>query len=104
MWASPTTIDSSRPPSLDAGETVNGEESLTISQSTRTADHRRWKRQQGAPHLVVESAASVSAPEPKPGAGRWLAGRRLILDDTLEHTAWNRGAADRMVLLVTLRR
>ena len=52
----------------------------------------------------MESAASVSAPEPKPGAGRWLAGRRLILDDTLEHTAWNRGAADRMVLLVTLRR
>ncbi len=35
---------------------------------------------------------------------RWQAGRGLILDDTFEHTAWNRGDADRVVLLITFRR
>jgi aspartyl/asparaginyl beta-hydroxylase (cupin superfamily) len=32
---------------------------------------------------------------------RWEAGRCLILDDTFEHTAWNRAASDRTVLLAT---
>jgi aspartyl/asparaginyl beta-hydroxylase (cupin superfamily) len=32
---------------------------------------------------------------------RWRAGRCLVLDDTFEHTAWNRAAADRVVLLAT---
>jgi ornithine lipid ester-linked acyl 2-hydroxylase len=32
---------------------------------------------------------------------RWQPGRCLVLDDTFEHTAWNRGRSDRIVLLVT---
>ena len=32
---------------------------------------------------------------------RWEAGRCLVFDDTLEHDAWNRAAADRVVLIVT---
>ena len=35
---------------------------------------------------------------------RWQPGRCLILDDTFEHTAWNHGAGDRVLLLVTFRR
>lgn len=35
---------------------------------------------------------------------RWQAGRCLILDDTFEHTAWNQGDGDRVLLLVTFRR
>lgn len=31
----------------------------------------------------------------------WLAGRCLVIDDTLEHEAWNHAASDRVVLLVT---
>ncbi len=30
---------------------------------------------------------------------RWVAGECLIFDDTVEHEAWNRGHADRIVLL-----
>lgn len=30
---------------------------------------------------------------------RWRAGECLIFDDTVEHEAWNRGSADRVVLL-----
>jgi beta-hydroxylase len=32
---------------------------------------------------------------------RWEPGRCLILDDTVEHEAWNHGAGDRVVLIVT---
>jgi beta-hydroxylase len=32
---------------------------------------------------------------------RWQPGRCLIFDDTYEHEAWNHGASDRVVLLVT---
>ncbi|MCA8963867.1 MAG: aspartyl/asparaginyl beta-hydroxylase domain-containing protein [Planctomycetes bacterium] len=32
---------------------------------------------------------------------RWVAGRCLVFDDTVEHEAWNRAASDRVVLLVT---
>ncbi|HEX6810098.1 MAG TPA: aspartyl/asparaginyl beta-hydroxylase domain-containing protein [Planctomycetota bacterium] len=32
---------------------------------------------------------------------RWQAGRCVIFDDTFEHDAWNRGASDRVVLIVT---
>ncbi|HEX5053954.1 MAG TPA: aspartyl/asparaginyl beta-hydroxylase domain-containing protein [Planctomycetota bacterium] len=32
---------------------------------------------------------------------RWQAGRCLVFDDTVEHEAWNHGAGDRVVLLVT---
>ena len=32
---------------------------------------------------------------------RWRPGRCLILDDTLEHEAWNHGDGDRVVLIVT---
>ena len=35
---------------------------------------------------------------------RWATGRCHVFDDTLEHTAWNRGAGDRVVLLVTFGR
>jgi aspartyl/asparaginyl beta-hydroxylase (cupin superfamily) len=35
---------------------------------------------------------------------RWTRGRCLLLDDTLEHDAWNRGAGDRVVLIVTFER
>ena len=35
---------------------------------------------------------------------RWQAGRCLLLDDTFEHTAWNHGDGDRVLLLVTFRR
>ncbi|MCR9244104.1 MAG: aspartyl/asparaginyl beta-hydroxylase domain-containing protein [bacterium] len=35
---------------------------------------------------------------------RWQEGRCLVFDDTLEHTAWNRGDGDRVVLLVTFER
>lgn len=31
----------------------------------------------------------------------WEAGRCLVFDDTYEHEAWNRGASERVVLLVT---
>lgn len=31
----------------------------------------------------------------------WQPGRCLIFDDTLEHDAWNRGAGERVVLIVT---
>lgn len=34
---------------------------------------------------------------------RWVAGRCLILDDTFEHEAWNRGAEDRVVWIVSFR-
>ena len=33
----------------------------------------------------------------------WRAGECLVFDDTREHEAWNRGAGDRVVLLVTFR-
>lgn len=32
---------------------------------------------------------------------RWVPGRCLILDDTVEHEAWNHGTGDRVVLIVT---
>ena len=32
---------------------------------------------------------------------RWQPGRCLIFDDTFEHEAWNHGASERVVLLVT---
>jgi ornithine lipid ester-linked acyl 2-hydroxylase len=32
---------------------------------------------------------------------RWVVGRCVVFDDTREHTAWNRGSGDRIVLLVT---
>jgi len=32
---------------------------------------------------------------------RWVPGRCLVFDDTIEHEAWNRGDGDRIVLLVT---
>lgn len=32
---------------------------------------------------------------------RWREGRCLVLDDTCEHEAWNHGAGDRVVLIVT---
>lgn len=32
---------------------------------------------------------------------RWQAGRCLVFDDRFEHDAWNRGASERTVLLVT---
>ncbi|MCA8973141.1 MAG: aspartyl/asparaginyl beta-hydroxylase domain-containing protein [Planctomycetes bacterium] len=32
---------------------------------------------------------------------RWQFGRCLIIDDTQEHTAWNHGDGDRVVLLIT---
>ena len=32
---------------------------------------------------------------------RWQAGRCLVFDDTIEHEAWNHGAAPRDVLIVT---
>jgi hypothetical protein len=32
---------------------------------------------------------------------RWLLDRCLVIDDPLEHEAWNRSAGDRTVLLVT---
>jgi beta-hydroxylase len=32
---------------------------------------------------------------------RWQPGRCLVFDDTFEHEAWNHGAADRVVLIVT---
>jgi beta-hydroxylase len=32
---------------------------------------------------------------------RWQPGRCLVLDDTVEHEAWNHGAGDRVVLIVT---
>jgi beta-hydroxylase len=35
---------------------------------------------------------------------RWEAGRCLILDDTLEHEAWNHAASDRVVLIVSFAR
>jgi beta-hydroxylase len=35
---------------------------------------------------------------------RWLPGRCVVFDDTFEHEAWNRGAGDRVVLLVTFAR
>ncbi len=35
---------------------------------------------------------------------RWTAGRCLVLDDTFEHDAWNRGDGDRVVLIVTFGR
>ncbi|HVS18729.1 MAG TPA: aspartyl/asparaginyl beta-hydroxylase domain-containing protein [Planctomycetota bacterium] len=34
---------------------------------------------------------------------RWVAGRCLVFDDTVEHEAWNHGDCDRVVLLVTFR-
>lgn len=34
---------------------------------------------------------------------RWELGRCLVFDDTREHTAWNLGQGDRVVLLVTFR-
>ena len=34
----------------------------------------------------------------------WDAGKRLVLDDTVEHEAWNRGAEGRAVLLIDFRR
>jgi beta-hydroxylase len=33
----------------------------------------------------------------------WEAGRCLVFDDAFEHDAWNRGAGDRVLLLVTFR-
>ena len=33
----------------------------------------------------------------------WTRGRALVFDDTFEHDAWNRGATDRVLLLVTFR-
>ncbi|HZN40299.1 MAG TPA: aspartyl/asparaginyl beta-hydroxylase domain-containing protein [Planctomycetota bacterium] len=33
---------------------------------------------------------------------RWRPGCCLILDDTVEHEAWNHGSEDRVVLTVTL--
>ncbi len=35
---------------------------------------------------------------------RWETGRCIVFDDTLEHTAWNHAAGDRVVLLVTFAR
>jgi len=35
---------------------------------------------------------------------RWREGECLVFDDTLAHTAWNLGAGDRTVLLVTFAR
>jgi beta-hydroxylase len=35
---------------------------------------------------------------------RWLPGRCLVFDDTIEHEAWNHGATDRVVLIVTFAR
>ena len=35
---------------------------------------------------------------------RWREGECLVFDDTVEHTAWNLGAGDRTVLLVTFAR
>lgn len=32
---------------------------------------------------------------------RWQPGRCVVFDDTHEHEAWNRGATDRVVLLIT---
>ncbi len=32
---------------------------------------------------------------------RWQPGRCVVFDDTFEHDAWNRGDADRIVLIVT---
>ncbi|MFY9343254.1 MAG: aspartyl/asparaginyl beta-hydroxylase domain-containing protein [Planctomycetota bacterium] len=34
---------------------------------------------------------------------QWHAGRCLVFDDTFEHEAWNHGASDRVLLLVTFR-
>ena len=34
---------------------------------------------------------------------RWQVGKCLVFDDKIEHTAWNRGASERVVLLVTFR-
>ena len=34
---------------------------------------------------------------------RWAVGRCLVLDDSFEHEAWNRGDGDRVVLLVSFR-
>lgn len=34
-------------------------------------------------------------------ACRWQPGRCLVFDDTVEHEAWNHGADDRVVLLIT---
>lgn len=35
---------------------------------------------------------------------RWEPGKCLILDDTIEHEAWNHGDSDRVVLIVTFER
>ncbi len=35
---------------------------------------------------------------------RWQPGRCVVFDDNLEHDAWNRGASDRVVLLITFAR
>lgn len=32
---------------------------------------------------------------------RWVSGHCLVLDDTFEHEAWNRGKSDRVVLIVS---
>ncbi|WP_211463536.1 aspartyl/asparaginyl beta-hydroxylase domain-containing protein [Collimonas silvisoli] len=50
-------------------------------------------------HLALRSSAQCGI---RVGAEvrHWIPGECLIFDDTVEHEAWNRGHADRLVLLV----
>lgn len=54
-------------------------------------------------HLALEVPAGDLGLRIGAVTRRWQEGRCLVFDDTREHDAWNRGAGDRIVLLITFR-
>lgn len=53
-------------------------------------------------HLGLQVPAGDCALRVDGEARRWAEGRCLVFDDSFEHEAWNRTAADRLVLIVDL--
>jgi beta-hydroxylase len=68
---------------------------------TRLYPHRGELRSVLRCHLPLVVPAGDVALRCGASIRRWQPGRCLVFDDTLEHEAWNRSAADRVVLIVT---
>lgn len=68
---------------------------------TRLYPHRGERAGVLRCHLPLQVPAGDVGLEVGGSTRRWVPGRCLVFDDRFEHTAWNLGAGNRIVLLVT---